>query len=36
MVLHIGPMPWVAIEAHAKPGYGSLAQYHNLAGPWCG
>ena len=36
VVPHIGLMPWVAIEVHAKPGYGSLAKYHDLAGPWCG
>ena len=36
VVPHTGLMPWVAIEVPAKPGYGSLAKYHNLAGPWCG
>ena len=36
VVPHIGLMPWVAIEVYAKPGYGSLAKYHDLAGPWCG
>ena len=36
MVKHTGLMPWVAIQAHAKPGYGSLAKWHYLSGPSCG